>query len=118
MFRMAVILMSCLFAISPFPRREKGFEIPHSERDMEQDKVTASSKSQIPSQTSSGCLSYESSVVTLNGTIIRKTFPGPPNYESVRRGDKPEVYWLIVLSRPICVDKDELNPDLNPAQTD
>jgi len=64
------------------------------------------------------CLSYEPSVVRLTGTIIRKTFPGPPNYESVEQGDSPEVAWLLVLSKPICVEKDAKDPDLNPAQKD
>ncbi len=38
----------------------------------------------------SQCLSYEPNIVTLSGTLVRKTFPGPPNYESVKKGDKPE----------------------------
>ncbi|HEV7376730.1 MAG TPA: DUF4431 domain-containing protein [Pyrinomonadaceae bacterium] len=48
------------------------------------------------------CLSYNVAGVQLTGTISRKTFPGPPNYESVRRGDKPETYWILHLARPIC----------------
>ncbi len=34
------------------------------------------------------CLSYEPTEVRLTGTISRKTFPGPPNYQSIRKGDK------------------------------
>jgi hypothetical protein len=49
-----------------------------------------------------GCLSYDVAGVQLTGTISRKTFPGPPNYESIRRGDKPETYWILHLARPIC----------------
>jgi hypothetical protein len=49
-----------------------------------------------------GCISYEPELVKLKGTIIRKTFPGPPNYESVRRGDEPETYWILHLAKPIC----------------
>jgi len=64
------------------------------------------------------CLSYEPSVVKLSGTLVRKTFPGPPNYESVTKGDKPEVYWMLNLLQPICVNQDNQEPDLNPAQTD
>jgi hypothetical protein len=48
------------------------------------------------------CLSYDVAGVQLTGTISRKTFPGPPNYESIRRGDKPETYWILHLARPIC----------------
>ena len=49
-----------------------------------------------------GCLSYEADSVRLTGTISRKTFPGPPNYESIRRGDQPETYWILHLASPIC----------------
>jgi hypothetical protein len=48
------------------------------------------------------CLSYDVAGVKLTGTISRKTFPGPPNYESIRRGDEPETYWILHLARPIC----------------
>lgn len=42
----------------------------------------------------------------LTGRLVRRTFPGPPNFESVRRGDRPETYWLLRLDRPICVQAD------------
>jgi hypothetical protein len=48
------------------------------------------------------CLSYEADGVRLTGTISKKTFPGPPNYESVRRGDEPETYWILHLVSPVC----------------
>ena len=48
------------------------------------------------------CLSYDDAGVQLRGKLGRKTFPGPPNYESVRRGDKPETYWILHLAKPIC----------------
>jgi hypothetical protein len=69
-----------------------------------------------PTQNPPACLSYEPSRVQLTGTIIRRSFPGPPNYESVERGDKPEVAWLLALSQPICMEQDKKDPDLNPAQ--
>jgi hypothetical protein len=43
------------------------------------------------------CLAYEPAVVQLIGTISKKTFPGPPNYESIKKGDKPETYWVLDL---------------------
>jgi len=49
-----------------------------------------------------GCLSYETDGVKLTGTISKKTFPGPPNYESIKKGDKPETYWILHLAQPIC----------------
>jgi hypothetical protein len=50
-----------------------------------------------------GCLSYESSGAKLTGKIKRVTFPGPPNYESVKKGDQPEIAWVLRLNRPVCV---------------
>ena len=48
------------------------------------------------------CFSYEAEGVQLTGTISKKTFPGPPNYESIRQGDQPETYWILHLGRPVC----------------
>ena len=48
------------------------------------------------------CFSYEANAVQLTGTISKKTFPGAPNYESIRQGDKPETYWILHLGSPIC----------------
>ena len=64
------------------------------------------------------CFSYEPSPVSLTGTLVRKTFPGPPNYENIRKRDKPETAWLLELDRPACVDEDKTDPDLNPAQAE
>jgi hypothetical protein len=66
--------------------------------------------------TSVPCLSYEPAVVKIAGSLERKTVPGPPNYESVRNGDRSETYWFVKLSRPVCVGEDEKEPDLNPAK--
>jgi hypothetical protein len=63
----------------------------------------------------STCLAYEPAVVNLTGTLVRKTLPGPREYEDIARGDRPETYWLLVLPRPACVDADQALPDLNPA---
>jgi hypothetical protein len=58
------------------------------------------------------CLPYEPASVTLTGKVSTKVFPGPPNYESVKEGDKPEVAWLLHLAKPVCVraeNQDDLN---------
>ena len=51
------------------------------------------------------CLTYEPDVVEIEGKLIRQTFPGPPNYDSIKKGDRPETYWIAVLSKPICVSQ-------------
>jgi hypothetical protein len=77
--------------------------------------LTNSSVSQTKPQ--SECLSYEPSVVTLSGTLVRKTFPGPPNYESVKKGDRPETSWFLDLPESVCVNESKTEPDLNPKQS-
>ena len=36
-------------------------------------------------------------LVTLKGKILRHTFPGVPNYESLEYGDAPETRWVLVI---------------------
>lgn len=46
-------------------------------------------------------LYYEPNIVTLKGHIISLTFPGPPNYESIKKGDKAERGPYLILDNPI-----------------
>lgn len=48
------------------------------------------------------CLRYEPAVVALSGTLVRKTFPGPPNFESVEAGDRAETGYYLQLASGIC----------------
>lgn len=57
----------------------------------------------------SPCFKYEIEATTLFGAIKRVVFPGPPNYESIARGDRPEASWVLKLETSICVDQDEEN---------
>ena len=70
------------------------------------------------SQTGGGrtCLQYEPAHVALRGVIRRVTFPGPPNYESVARGDAAETCWLLELDRVACMDATP-NDEINAAQS-
>jgi Domain of unknown function (DUF4431) len=49
------------------------------------------------------CLEYEPKVVSLSGVIVRETYPGPPNFESVANGDEPRTIWVLKLDKAICV---------------
>ncbi len=62
------------------------------------------------------CLSYEPATVTLNGKITRKTFAGPPNYESIKKGDAPETYWILQLAKPVCVNGEEPEKNVSDIQ--
>ena len=57
------------------------------------------------------CLSYDPAEVRLAGTISKQVVPGPPNYENVRTGDKPETIWILTLDKPVCVtgNTDDVN---------
>jgi len=48
---------------------------------------------------------YEPFIDTLTGVIHRETFPGTPNYESIKDGDEIESYWILFLDHPIAVQQ-------------
>lgn len=50
------------------------------------------------------CLKYEPAVVTLTGKLSSHIFPGPPNYESIKRGDEKERAIILTIAAPICVN--------------
>lgn len=55
------------------------------------------------------CLEY--GAVTLSGNVVRQTYPGPPDYESVTKGDEPRVIWILLLEPGVCVvDPSGRNP--------
>jgi hypothetical protein len=39
--------------------------------------------------------------------LTHKVFPGPPNYQDVRKGDKPETAYVLELARSICISGDQ-----------
>jgi hypothetical protein len=58
----------------------------------------------IPSILFAECLNYEPNYVSLTGKIIRKTFPGRPNYRNIKTGDEPETCWILILAKSLCVN--------------
>ena len=64
---------------------------------------------------SSRCFRYEPDTVAITGTLVRKTFPGPPNYESTAKGDAPEPGFYLELALPLCTEappETEINQSL------
>lgn len=53
-----------------------------------------------PAESSNACIDAGDSV-TLTGLMIRMTYPGPPNYESIEDGDEPETYFVLKPDAPI-----------------
>jgi hypothetical protein len=49
------------------------------------------------------CLEYVESQVV--GSLVTRTFPGPPNYESITAGDRLESFFFVLLAKPICLSK-------------
>lgn len=72
--------------------------------------------SPLQSADAAACFSYDDAV-TLEGHLVSREFPGPPNYESVENGDARETAYLLELLQPICVrrgeDKTEFDKDLD-----
>ena len=52
------------------------------------------------------CHEYEGDAVSLLGTIRLETFPGPPNFLNVHRGDEPVHELVLELDEPVCVKAD------------
>lgn len=48
------------------------------------------------------CLRY--GPIDIAGTIVRHTYAGPPDYESVTKGDEPRTVWVLQLDERICVE--------------
>jgi hypothetical protein len=47
------------------------------------------------------CLYYGD--VGLTGRLVQQTYPGPPDFESVAKGDEPLVIWILQLDRATCI---------------
>jgi hypothetical protein len=52
-----------------------------------------------PAQAS--CLDY--GPMSLTGTVVRQTYAGPPDYESVTKGDQPIVIYVLQLDDTLCL---------------
>jgi len=55
----------------------------------------------VPTRAAQKCLEY-GPAVTLTGTLHSRVFAGPPNYESIKRGDAKETAIVLKLMRPTC----------------
>lgn len=50
------------------------------------------------------CKRYAPEVTSLRGTLVARTFPGPPGYRSVGHGDAAQTEWILRLRHPLCVE--------------
>ncbi|MET3117109.1 hypothetical protein AAKU64_001322 [Undibacterium sp. GrIS 1.8] len=55
-----------------------------------------------PAFAATDCLSYEPVKVKLAGKLHRATFPGAPNFESIKDGDTAETGFYLTLTHAIC----------------
>lgn len=56
--------------------------------------------------------------VELSGTLELQTFPGPPNYESIRDGDERERSFYLRLDAPVEVQAKGAHPGIENVQTE
>src|SRR4030095_1465472 len=47
------------------------------------------------------CLYYGD--VSLTGRLVQQTYPGPPDFESVTKGDAALVIWILQLDVGVCI---------------
>ena len=56
---------------------------------------------------------YAPEITAIEGILERQTFPGPPNYESIFKGDTVERGWYLRLNQPIDVASSAFSSKLN-----
>ena len=54
-----------------------------------------------PASLTAECLHYGD--VRLTGRLVQQTYPGPPDFESVTKGDEPLVIWILQLDYVVCI---------------
>ncbi len=59
---------------------------------------------------------YEPAIVEVTGIIEQQTFPGPPEYESIAKGDRIEKGWYLRFLEP--VDVEETKNDAPSAESE
>jgi uncharacterized protein DUF4431 len=70
--------------------------------------VVVSAMLGIGSPANAACIDVrQKEPLAFKGTLNYRIFPGPPNYENVKKGDKPEPAYIIKLDTPICAIGDE-----------
>ncbi len=60
---------------------------------------------------------YEPNITELKGTLYKKTYPGPPGYTSLEKGDTQENVLILALTEPVDVqlaNEDEEEPFNQP----
>jgi hypothetical protein len=55
----------------------------------------------VSSASGQNCFEYGPSV-SLTGTVSSRVFAGPPNYESIKRGDRKETATILTLAAATC----------------
>ena len=62
----------------------------------------------IASAANAACIDLkQKDPLSFQGILNYRIFPGPPNYEDVRKGDTPEPTYILKLDEPICATGDE-----------
>ena len=62
----------------------------------------------IQSASQPSCFRANVDTVSLTGVVGRRTFPGAPNFESTRRGDRAEQGLYLSLTKVICTIDDSV----------
>ncbi|WP_437880925.1 DUF4431 domain-containing protein [Pseudomonas sp. LRF_L74] len=60
----------------------------------------------------SPCQDFSPRQATLDGTLERQVFPGPPNYEDIETGDAAETGFYLSLAEPACVRGNQDEADI------
>lgn len=59
------------------------------------------------------CYAYDRDTLSLTGVVIRRVYPGRPNYESVEAGDAPDTVYVLRIPKAVCLEASSPNPRSN-----
>ena len=62
----------------------------------------------VPAQ--ANCVRLRGDTIDLPGNIVRRILPGPPNYASIKAGDRPDTVWVLRLRRSLCMNDGSAKP--------
>jgi Domain of unknown function (DUF4431) len=65
--------------------------------------LVAAALGALPQSTIAASQCVEYGPASLAGTFVRQTYAGPPDYESLTKGDEPQIIWVLQLYERTCV---------------
>ncbi len=71
----------------------------------------------LPQPRADVCFRADRDTVALTGRLVRRVYPGKPNFQSIKDGDEVEDGYYLELQRPICTEGPERQDNVSGVRT-